>query len=69
MLIALVTLLLIQPALSYGWDKDRIAPGPTDCTNEKLTFCGVTFLCKCIWTMPTILEAKRGCGIARSKKR
>ncbi|XP_063691395.1 uncharacterized protein LOC134823770 [Bolinopsis microptera] len=61
---ALVSLLFLQLSLTYGWDEDRKAPGPTDCTgNQNHTFCGVTFHCKCIWKMPTLMEAKKGCGV------
>lgn len=52
--------------LTHGWDSDKIAPGPTDCVNEPLTFCGVTFFCQCIWEMPTFLEARDGCGVSNA---
>ena len=42
--------------------------GPTDCTGDQnQTFCGVTFHCKCIWKMPTLMEAKPGCGVIIGK--
>jgi len=64
MLGALVSLLFLQISLTYGWDEDRKAPGPTDCTGDQnQTFCGITFHCKCIWKMPTLMEAKDDCGI------
>ena len=38
--------------------------GPTDCTGDQNhTFCGITFHCKCIWKMPTYMEAETGCGV------
>jgi len=64
MLGALFSLLFLQLSLTYGWDEDRKAPGPTDCTGDQNhTFCGVTFHCKCIWKMPTYMEAETGCGV------
>lgn len=64
MLCVFITTLIAQLCLTHGWDPEKIAPGPTDCVDEPLTFCGVTFLCKCIWAMPTFFGTMEGCGLS-----